>query len=161
LTLNNVSVLGTPDINLQPVVTCNPKSGFAHNPIYGRQYINSACFALPQLGTNGEFELPDIHGPAYFDTDLTVQRTFKIKDQQNLQFRIAGFNFLNHPLAQFYGGSGAPVNLTLGFGNPAGTATTPQQAIAAAVLSTSSANFGYTPYKSGYRIVEVSARYNF
>jgi Carboxypeptidase regulatory-like domain len=157
--LSNVSVLGTPDINLQPVITCNPKSGFAKNPIYGHQYINGACFALPKLGTNGSFEMPDIHGPALIESDLTVQRTFKLNERQNMQFRLAGFNFLNHPLAQFYGGAGAPVALSLGFGNPAGSATTPQQAIAAATMTT--ANFGYTPYKTGYRIVEVSARYNF
>lgn len=161
VSLSNANFIGTPDINLQPVVTCNPKSGFTKNPIYGRQYINSACFALPTLGRNGEFELPDIHGPAYFDTDLTVQRTIKLDSSQNLQFRLAAFNFLNHPLAQFYGGAGAPSSLTLNYGNPTGTATTPQQALAGAVLSPTSANFGYTPYKSGYRIVEVSARYNF
>ena len=113
-------MLGTPDINLQPVVTCNPKVGvLRRTPSMASQYINGACFALPTLGKNGQFELPDIHGPAYFDTDITVQRTFKLKDSQNMQFRIAGFNFLNHPLAQFYGGAGAPVALTLNYGNPA------------------------------------------
>ena len=88
-----------------------------------------------------------------------MQRTFKLKDKQNVQFRIAGFNFLNHPLAQFYGGAGAPVALSLNYGNPDASVTTLQQAFSAAALT--SVNFGYTPYKSGYRIVEVSARYNF
>jgi hypothetical protein len=140
------------------VVTCNPannlnKTGSA----YGRQYINGSCFALPKQGTNGSFFLPDIHGPAYFNSDITVQRTFKLREKQELQFRMAGFNFLNHPLRQFYGPN---TNLSLGFGDPAGSVyTTPQAAIAGAVYN--GTNFGYTPYKGGFRIVEFGARYNF
>jgi hypothetical protein len=154
----NTAFLGTPDITLQPVVKCDPRLNLHSNPLYGRQYFNGSCFALPQYGTNGDFELPDVHGPAYFNTDLTVQRTIKLHEKQNLQFRIAGFNFLNHPLPAFAGGTN--LGLNLGFGLPAGyVATSPQAAFAAAVQN--SANFGYTPYKQGYRIVEVGARYNF
>jgi hypothetical protein len=158
ISLSNTTILGTPDINLQPVVTCDPKHGLVSGSAYGRNYINGACFALPKLGTNGEFELPDIHGPAYFSSDLTVQRSFNVTQSKQLQFRLAGFNFLNHPLPQFYGGN--QVGLGLSYGLPAGyMATTAAQAIAAAVQT--STNFGYTPYKGGYRIVEVSARFNF
>ncbi len=157
--ISNTTILGTPDISLQPVVTCDPKSNLGGSSAFGKHYINGNCFALPQLGSNGQFELPDIHGPAYFNSDLFLQRTFPIKDKQNLQLRVSGFNFLNHPLPQFYGGS-APVALGLGFGDPTGqTFTTPQAAFAAAVQNT--ANFGYTPYKGGYRILETSLRYNF
>ena len=158
INISNSTLLGTPDINLQPVVTCGPKSNL-HNSVLGTQYVNGSCFALPQLGVNGQFDLPDIHGPAYFNSDLTVQRTFKLTEQKNLQFRLAGFNFLNHPLHSFAAGS-APVNLGLSYGLPAGvTATTPQQAFAESVEN--STTFGYTPYKSGFRIVELGARFNF
>ncbi|NYF77828.1 TonB-dependent receptor [Granulicella arctica] len=154
----NTAFLGTPDITLQPVVTCDPRKNLKSNPLYGRQYFNGSCFGLPAYGSNGNFDLPDVHGPAYFNTDLTVQRTLKLSEKQNLQFRIAGFNFINHPLPAFTGGTN--LGLNLGFGLPVGyTATTPQAAFAAAVQNT--ANFGYTPYKQGYRIVEVGARYNF
>ncbi len=157
ISLNNSTLLGTPDINLQPVVTCNPKAGLTSSA-YGRQYLNGNCFALPKLGSNGAFELPDLHGPAFFNSDLTVRRTFKLKDKQALVFSLAGFNFLNHPLPSFSGGNLA--NLNLGFGDPTGfVATTPQQAFAGAVQTTP--NFGYTPYKQGFRIVELGARYNF
>jgi hypothetical protein len=161
ISLSNYVILGTPDINLQPVVTCNPKSGLKNSAIYGRNYINGACFALPKLGQNGQFELPDISGPAYISSDLTVQRSVPLKGQKNLQFRVAAFNFLNHPLPQFYGGN--QVGLNLGFGLPTGATaaayTTPQAAIAAAVNTTP--NFGYTPYKGGYRVMEFQARFNF
>jgi len=158
ISLSNSTILGTPDINLQPVVTCNPKSNLVQGSIKGRNYINGSCFALPTLGHNGAFNLPSVHGPAFFNSDLTVQRSFKLTEQKSLDFRLAGFNFLNHPLPQFYGGN--QYGLGLSFGLPTGyTATTPQQAIAAAVQN--SVNFGYTPYKGGYRVVEVEAKFNF
>jgi hypothetical protein len=156
--ISNTTALGTPSINLQPVVTCDPRKNLHTNPKYGVQYFNGNCFALPKLGTNGDFELPDVHGPAYFDTDLTVKRSFKLREKQELVFSLAGFNFLNHPLRAFTGG--ANLGLGLSYGLPAGyTATSAAEALAAAVQT--SPNFGYTPYKSGYRIVELGARYNF
>jgi hypothetical protein len=158
VSISNTTLLGTPDITLQPVVTCDPRIKGPITPGIGNKYFNGACFALPPLGNNGNFELPDVHGPAYFNTDLTLQRTFKLHDKQNMQFRLAGFNFLNHPLYAFEASNSSALNLT--YGLPAGyVATSPQQAFAAAVQN--SANFGYTPYKQGYRIVEVGARYNF
>jgi hypothetical protein len=156
--ISNTGYLGTPSINLQPVVTCDPRKNLHNLPQYGTQFFNGNCFALPKLGTNGDFELPDVHGPAYFDTDLTVKRSFRISDKQNFVFSLAGFNFLNHPLRAFTGGNN--IGLNLGYGLPTGfTATSAAQALASAVQTTP--NFGYTPYKQGYRIVELGARYNF
>jgi hypothetical protein len=162
ITIDNTHLLGTPDISLQPVVTCNPTYGLHNSPTQGRQFFNSACFALPKVGTNGSFNLPDIHGPAYFNTDLTIQRDIKLKGKKELQFRIAGFNFLNHPISTF-SLAGVQNGLNLSFGSPlVNTATTPQQAFSQAILSTqSAAQFGYTPYKVGLRIVELGARFNF
>lgn len=157
LPTGNTSFLGTPDITLQPVVTCDPRKGLHNDAKYGHQYFNGSCFALPQYGSNGTFNLPDVHGPAYFNSDLTVKRTFKLHDTQNFQLSIAGFNFLNHPLYAFTGGAG--IGLGLNFAPSNSLYTTPQAAFAAATQQ--NANFGYTPYKSGYRIVEVGARYNF
>jgi Carboxypeptidase regulatory-like domain/TonB-dependent Receptor Plug Domain len=156
--ISNTNVLGTPSINLQPKVTCDPKFGLHNSTLFGKQFIQGNCFALPALGTNGSFELPNVEGPAYFNSDLTVQRTVQLREKQNLQFRLSGFNFLNHPLYQFY--NGAAYGLTLNYGDPTGfVGTTPQQAIAAATQNMQ--NFGSTPYKGGFRIVELSARYNF
>ena len=158
ISVSNTALLGTPDIALQPVVTCDPRDKGSIQPGLGKKYFNGSCFALPSLGTNGNFELPDIHGPAYFNSDLTVQRTFKLREKQNMQFRLAGFNFLNHPLPSFQASNTSALNLT--YGLPVGyTASSPQQAFAGATQNSN--NFGYTPYKQGYRIVEVGARYNF
>jgi hypothetical protein len=121
---------------------------------------NGNCFALPKLGTNGSFELPDIEGPAYFSSDLSVQRSFKLTQSKELQFRLAGADFLNHALPQFYGPGGAVPNLTLSYGSPTvNSATSAAQAIASAVDT--SPNFGYTPYKEGFRIITLTARFNF
>jgi hypothetical protein len=158
LGISNSSFLGTPDINLQPVVTCDPRHNLQNSSTYGHQYFNGSCFALPKLGTNGTFDLPDTHGPAYFDTDLTVQRNFKVRETQVLQFRLSGFNFLNHPLYAFEQSNAAAT--TLNYALPTGTVvSTPQEAFAAAAFS--QASFGYTPFKQGYRIVELGAKYTF
>jgi len=156
--IGNEALLGTPDINLQPIVTCDPRHNLRNDPILGHQYVNGTCFALPKYGTNGTFDLPDTHGPAYFDTDLKVQRKFNLKEKQNLEFGLSANNFLNHPLYAFESANIAAT--TLNFALPTGfTATSPAQAFGAATLS--QPTFGYTPYKQGYRIVLLEARYNF
>jgi len=63
---SNVSLLGTSDIQLNPILTCNPTSGLGHN-----QFINPSCFSFPtQIGQNTATELPAIYGPAFFNWDL-------------------------------------------------------------------------------------------
>src|SRR5205085_2368539 len=64
--ISNVSLLGTNDINLSPVLTCNPSAGLGKN-----QFINPSCFSIPTaIGQNGPTVLPAIYGPAFFNTDL-------------------------------------------------------------------------------------------
>jgi hypothetical protein len=59
--ISSASLLGTTDIQLNPVLTCNPTSGLGHN-----QYINPSCFSpATQIGQNGPTELPAIYGPAW------------------------------------------------------------------------------------------------
>lgn len=156
--ISNSSLLGTPDINLQPVVTCDPRKNLVKGGAFGNQYVNGNCFALPQYGTNGTFNLPDTHGPAYFDTDITVRRAFQVRDKQQLVFSIAGFNFLNHPLDSLQNAPSAAT--TLNFGAPTG-ATFSSAAAAFAGAQLIQPTFGYTPFKQGYRIVSLTARYNF
>jgi hypothetical protein len=141
VTISNVSLLGTPDIQLNPTLTCNPAANLAKN-----QYINPNCFGVPdQVGQNGPTVLPAIYGPAYFNADLGIFKNFPIKENMKLQFRIDGFNFLNHPLWSFNG-----TNLTLGYTqNSNGTFT----------LSTP--NFGTVTEKQGNRIVQLAVKFYF
>jgi hypothetical protein len=148
LTVNNQVFLGTPDVSLQPVLKCNPAGGLGSH-----QYINGACFGLPNIGHNGQNIFPYARGPAYFNTDLTAEKSFGLGGERNLHFRVAAFNFLNHPLNSFGTGYASQSNLTLSDLSPGATP-------ASAKYSPSS-GFGFAPYKLGRRLVELSARFTF
>jgi hypothetical protein len=137
--LGSSQYLGTTDVNLQPLLTCNPTSQLAR-----RQYINANCFTLPQPGGyNGPFRYPYIHGPAFFQSDLTVIKGFKLKEKQQLEFRLAAFNFLNYKLKTFT--NLHPNALNLIFNN-----AIPQNG-----------TFGFSEDNAGRRIMEANIRYSF
>jgi hypothetical protein len=142
-TISNQTILGTPDVSLQPVLTCNPRSNLGKN-----QFVNSSCFGLPSVGTNGPYILPYMHGPAYFNSDLSVEKSFTIAEGRKLRFRYAAFNFLNHPLHSF--GTPYPNQTTLIM---EGTSTTN----AASVNN----NFGSAPLTMGRRLSEISLKFEF
>jgi hypothetical protein len=136
--VSNVSLLGTSNIQLNPVLTCNPSAGLAAN-----QYINSSCFAIPTaIGQNGPSVLPAIYGPAFFNWDMGLFKNFQIKEAKKLQFRFNGYNFLNHPLWSFNGS-----NLGLGFDGNTGKVNTPL--------------FGTVTQKQGHRVVQMAVKFYF
>ena len=136
--ISNVSLLGTPDIQLNPILTCNPTSG-----LKSHQYINGSCFAAPtQIGQNGPTILPPIYGPSYFNWDMGLFKNFAITERQKLQFRFNFYNWLNHPLWSFNGG-----NLNLSFDKN--------------TLQPNNSDFGITTQKQGHRIIEMGAKYTF
>jgi hypothetical protein len=136
--VSNVSILGTPNIVLSPILTCNPTSNLG-----SRQYINPNCFAVPTtVGTNGPMVFPAIYGPAFFQTSLALFKNFKIAEYRKLQFRFDGYNFINHPLWSFGGN-----NLTLGFDGTTGKVNTP--------------NFGTVTEKTGQRVIQLSVKFYF
>ncbi len=142
------SILGTPDVNLQPVLKCNPRSNRASH-----QYLNPACFALPELGTNGVYIEPYAHGPAFFNTDLSLEKTFGLGEGRRLRVRYAAFNFLNHPLNSFGTGYASQTTLQLSdtsvTGSPATATYNPAD------------GFGSAPLKLGRRLSEVSLKFEF
>jgi len=152
--LNGAEWLGSSDYTLQPLVTCNPRANLKTD-----QFVNGTCFALPAQGSQGWWNLPDVPGPAYFKSDLSVYKDFKINDRQNMQFRVSGFNFLNHPITSFNNNSLGSLSLTAGDCSTC-TYTTPSQALAGVQISNAS-SFGYTPFRNGVRIVELGFKYNF
>ena len=137
--VSSASLLGTTDIGLRPLVTCDPTANLAPH-----QYINGSCFAIPtQIGQNGPTTLPVIYGPAFFNADLGLFKNFDIREGKKLQFRFDGYNFLNHPLWSFPGGS----NLTLGFNGTTGQVNTPL--------------FGYATQKEGRRVIMMAVKFLF
>lgn len=136
--ISNVSLLGTPDVQLNPILTCNPRNGLGPH-----QYINPSCFAMPtQIGQNGPTMPPPIYGPSFFNSDLALFKTFRMTESKSLQFRVDGYNFMNHPLWSFNGG-----NLGLSFNPATGKVNDPL--------------FGTTTTKQGHRIVEFAVKFYF
>jgi hypothetical protein len=140
---NGVYSVGTPDVTVAPVVTCNPGIGLKKN-----QFANGNCFAYPFQGTNGigNTRMPALHGPMYWNSDLAAQKTFAITERQHLELRFTAKDFLNHDLLSFNSGDS---NLTLSFDNTASH-----------TLSNAS-TFGFATTNFGHRILELSAKYNF
>jgi hypothetical protein len=133
------SLLGTPNIALTPILTCDPRKNLGEN-----QYINQSCFTFPKnVGENGPTTLPVIYGPAYFNADLGLFKNFRITEKKRLQFRANAYNFLNHPLKSFPAGA----NLTLGFNGTTGLINTPL--------------FGVASQKQGKRLVQLAATFSF
>ena len=147
LAINSTVYLGTPDVSLQPTIHCDPGAGLGKN-----QFINGACFGTPNLLQNGPYKYPYLAGPAFFNTDLSAQKNFNLEHGQSVQFRVAAFNFLNHPLTTFTGDF--PNEYSLNLTNLNGT-TFNQGAF------DPSAGFGTAAYKVGRRIMELSVKYTF
>jgi hypothetical protein len=147
--------LGSSDYGLGPTVLCNPSANrVAH------QYANGNCFGLPQPGNQGSWHVPFSAGPSFFNSDLSIYKDIKLSARQDMQFRISGFNFLNHPLYAFGEGNG-PQNVSLIVGNgPGPLPSNASQAIQNAVI-TNGKTFGIAAYKSGVRIIEAGLKYNF
>jgi hypothetical protein len=156
--------LGSTDYSLQPSVTCDPRLGFQKVVGKVRQYANGNCFAMPALGTQGWWNLPDVRGPLYEKSDLSVYKDVHLTDRQSMQFRASGFNFLNHPIPSFTNNDTNALNLA--YADPKCNLTTgsgcfTSQTAALTGMALNNPGFGLTSYKMGQRILEFGFKYNF
>jgi hypothetical protein len=135
---DNVHLLGTDDITLYPLITCNPAKG----SLAKNQFINPACFAPNPAGQLGTASMPYLPGPMFWDSDLTLMKNFKVTERQALQFRFAAFNFLNHDLLSFVNNDN---NLKLSLSS----------------TGQANSNFGVATSHVGHRILEVGVKYSF
>jgi len=138
--LSNALVTGSEQINMQPVLTCDPSKGLANH-----QFINGNCFAVPGPGRNGSFIFPYIKGPAYWGSDLSLFKNFQLSEARKIQFRFSMYNFLNHPLTS-YNPAGGDGNLILGF-TPAG--------------KLQNSTFGYADFLNGNRSIQLVLKFFF
>jgi hypothetical protein len=151
--------LGSGSVSLQPTVTCNPTAG-----LKAHQYVNMSCFGMPAPGTNGSYQFPYIHGPAYFNSDLALFKTFKMTERQSMEFRVSAFNFLNHPLDSFQNNGDLKLNFNAtepspGVYNFANATTAPAAGVK--TLGNSTTYPGYASTRFGRRVMEFSLNYKF
>ncbi len=155
--MNNATWFGTGSQRiLIPVVTCDPRKGLKKG-----QYFNDQCFAPPAYGQQGTLVWPYIKGPAYFDSDLALYKSFKITQNQSFQVRISASNFLNHPLKEF-NASGGSADVTLRFINTLPLSGTNNHTLQSLSQTNTNAQTNGTPLaKAGNRSVLFSAKYYF
>jgi hypothetical protein len=149
--LDATSILGSSDYTLMPTLKCNPAE------VSGGMTFNASCFGVPTKGTNGVYQSPYVHGPAFWNSDLRMGKTFKITEHHNVQFSAAAFNFLNHALTSFNPNDSR--NRTLSF-QPANSSLTDYTNYSGA-YSLVAPGVGKPSIKYGRRVVELSLKYNF
>lgn len=143
-------ILGSPDFTLQPTVSGSAQGSGDH------QYVNGSAFRLPTIGINGPSNLGNLRGPAFFNSDLSMSKTFHTFHENTLQFRMAAFNFLNR--ANYTFSSLYPGSYSLNFNQSVSSADM-NQALANATNQATS--FGSTKIRTGRRILEMSVKYQF
>jgi Carboxypeptidase regulatory-like domain len=129
---------------LEPLLTCDPRSNLKSG-----QYFNPSCFTPPPQGSNGTLVWPYIHGPAFFNSDLSVYKDFKITERQRVEFRMSAFNFLNHPLKEFDASGNGDTALSF------------SQNGALTSQNTNTETSGYPAYTVGNRLVTFAVKYYF
>jgi len=63
----------------------------------GQKYFDPASFAIPAQNTLGNAGRNILRGPAFYNWDFALHRTFKFSERYNLTFRAESFNFTNTP----------------------------------------------------------------
>jgi len=153
---DNIHMLGTPDISLYPLITCNPAQG-----LHKDQFLNPNCFAPAPDGSLGTGSMPYMPGPKFWNTDLSLQKVFKLTERQNLQFRFSAFNFPNASLLSFTGSPSNPDNhLKLAFAADGTLKNTTPSAGHTCPGPTCDA-FGYATSHTGHRTLELGVKYQF
>ena len=151
--ISSQNILGTPNVNLQSRLTGLPNQVSGPN-----HYINGSAFSGPALGTNGDYRLPFITGPAFVNTDLTAAKGFHVYKEANMQLRIAAFNFINHANNSFTQVNNA--NYTINY-NQSSSSLDLNQALQSLNAGTANPQFGFAPLKQGRRILELGLRFDF
>lgn len=113
--------------DVQAAMGCNP----GHQDL--TCWFNPAAFVTPPLAPGqqsahmfGDSRIGNLRGPNLFNMDFVLQKNFKIRERQQLEFRSEFFNLLNHPNFGLPGG-GFPAVDVPGGGSITSTATDNRQ----------------------------------
>ena len=66
---------------------------YGNDPL--KQFLNPAAFALPAVGSLGNFGRYNAFGPKFWDLSMSLSRIFTIRERQSLEFRGEAFNLTN------------------------------------------------------------------
>jgi hypothetical protein len=58
-------------------------------------FLNPAAFVQPDLGTIGTLGARSVEGPAFWGLDLSLSRSFQVRENERLEFRAEAYNFTN------------------------------------------------------------------
>jgi hypothetical protein len=59
-------------------------------------YLNPKAYVQPALGSFGDMGKGVLRGPGTYNTDISMSKSFRIREAMNLRFRAEAFNALNH-----------------------------------------------------------------
>jgi hypothetical protein len=96
--LPSVGAANAAGVNAGTINTGQRVSQVLANP-YGDgtpgHFLNAAAFAEPAFGTFGNAGIGSVKGPGFWQFDLSLSRTFQIREMQRVEFRAEAFNLTN------------------------------------------------------------------
>ncbi len=120
---NTADALARPNV----VSGCNPNNG----PKTPGEFFNTACFQVPVVANQaaslysfGNEGRDVIEGPGLVTLDLSLVRSFSIREKLRIQFRAESFDSLNHPIFNTPNTTAdssafGTISSTIAFGTPA------------------------------------------
>ncbi len=97
----DVSITGSPAN--RPDLVGNARNGSTTSANGGVRWIDFSAFAAPPVNPTGVFTRPGtlprnfFHGPGVHTWDMSLFKTFDVREDLKLQFRVEGYNILNTP----------------------------------------------------------------
>jgi hypothetical protein len=97
ISATNASLQGLAFNSLRPNIVDNVRTSADSKADRIRQYFNTKAFEQPAPYTFGSAPrtLPNLRGPGYFSTNLSLQRDFNFTENARLQIRAEAFNVFN------------------------------------------------------------------